>query len=51
MGLIHRRNISSFSFEIDLKYGMNVGRCEQQKRTIQLLKVSYNSQEYSVLIS
>jgi hypothetical protein len=40
MGLIHRRNTSRFSFEIDLKYGMNVGRYEHKNRTIQLLKRS-----------
>jgi hypothetical protein len=38
MGIILRRNISNFSFEIYVKYGMNVGRCEHQKRKIQLLK-------------
>jgi hypothetical protein len=30
MGLIQGINISSFSFEIDLKYGMNDGRFEHQ---------------------
>jgi hypothetical protein len=39
MGLIHK-GIFSFSFEIDLNYGINFGRCEHQKRNIQLLKRS-----------
>jgi hypothetical protein len=30
-GFYSQKNISSFSFEIDLKNGMNFGRCEHQK--------------------
>jgi hypothetical protein len=51
MVLIPRKNIESLSFEIDLKYGMNVGRCEHPKRTIQLLKRSKLSYEEIIINS
>jgi hypothetical protein len=39
-GSYSQMELSSFTFEIDLKYGMNFGRCEHQKRKIQLHKCS-----------
>jgi hypothetical protein len=39
-GSYSQMEVSRFLFEIDLKNGMNFGRCEQQKRKIQLLKSS-----------
>jgi hypothetical protein len=50
-GIYSHHKYSNISIDIDLKYGMNVGRFEHQKRTIQLLKRSKYSQEISVLIS